>query len=208
MFARATRAARLAISIEARILQDPRTWALRARAAAQAKAQAAAQAGAQAEDQAGAEAAEAAETSHEAPSLSSALRGGKIVPDPISKKRFTIWRALEMIVEYDGDREDFRNGHTLRAMFDRLDNDPAYENYADVDMSETLARLCQDLGLVARWTDWHLRGWTISLDEARARGSPYVLPGVEYDEIARSTRRGPAYPEASQGSPMTDARSP
>jgi len=64
----------------------------------------------------------------------------------------------------------------LDAMDERLDEDEAYEGYADRPLRETVERLCADLGLTPDWSLWTDEGWVIPPAARRPAYSVFHQP--------------------------------
>jgi len=72
------------------------------------------------------------------------------------------------------------NGEALKdcldAMDERLDEDEAYEDYADRPLRETVERLCADLGLTPDWSLWTDDGWALPPAALRPAHSIFNQP--------------------------------
>ena len=88
-------------------------------------------------------------------------------------KDHDIRRAVEDTIETASDDPD--EVERLREeLTERLEEDEFFEGRAYWPISETIAMICQDLGLDPNWDRWEKRHWARHEEETSPRGSPYA----------------------------------
>jgi len=83
------------------------------------------------------------------------------------------------------------------ALDERLTDPKDKDDFADLPISQLIARVCRDLGVVPDWNLWADEEWAHEETEARTPGSPYAAPGYEA-----------AWPEAAVGETHSPPRPP
>jgi len=86
-----------------------------------------------------------------------------------------VWNGVTTVVDAeieDGDACD----HLYEALWERLEDDEAYEDYAERPLRETVERLCKDLQLTPDWSRWDGEGWEVGYKPLRPRCSPFNRP--------------------------------
>jgi hypothetical protein len=88
-------------------------------------------------------------------------------------KDHDIRRAVEETIEATYDDPDEVERLT-DALTERLEEDEFFEGRFQWPISETIAMICQDLGLDPDWGRWEKRRWARHEAETSPRGSPYA----------------------------------
>ena len=98
----------------------------------------------------------------------------------------TVREAIETVLDARVDAEageDDAVPDEIHALYDALDErltDPKdKDDFADLPISELIARVCKDLGMVPDWNLWADEDWADEEAEARTPGSPYAAPFYE-----------------------------
>jgi len=65
------------------------------------------------------------------------------------------------------------------ALDERLTDPKDKDDFADLPISQLIARVCKDLGIIPDWNLWAGEEWAIEEAEARTPGSPYAAPHYE-----------------------------
>ena len=60
------------------------------------------------------------------------------------------------------------------ALDERLSDPKDKDDFTDLPISELIARVCRDLGMIPDWSLWEEEDWAIEEAEARTPGSPYA----------------------------------
>ncbi|QUD89203.1 hypothetical protein [Phenylobacterium montanum] len=148
-FSRIARAVRLTLALEARLAEGPAERASGPEVEARREAEAARRA--RAEDRA----------------LTERVGRNIIAVNNQAAAR----KAIETLIETEAEACDIEP--LLDALAERL-NEPTEADFADRPVSETIARICADLGLRPDWGLWRDEAWAGREAETRARGSPYA----------------------------------
>jgi hypothetical protein len=98
--------------------------------------------------------------------------------------REAVETALEARIDEEiGGDEDKAIPEEIHALYEALDerlSDPKdKDEFADLPISQLIARICRDLGVVPDWSLWEDEDWAVEEAEARMPGSPYAPPGFE-----------------------------
>jgi hypothetical protein len=98
----------------------------------------------------------------------------------------TVREAIESVFEARIDEEvgeDDAVPDELHDLYNALDErlfDPKdKDDFADLPISQLIARVCKDLGIIPDWSLWANEEWAIEEAEARTPGSPYAAPHYE-----------------------------
>ena len=113
----------------------------------------------------------------------------------------TVREAIETVLDARVDAETGEDDpvpdeiHDLyEALDERLTDPKDKDDFADLPISQLIARVCKDLGMVPDWNLWAEEEWAVEEAEARMAGSPYAPPHYEA-----------AWPEGVGGSGSGDA---
>jgi hypothetical protein len=122
----------------------------------------------------------------------------------------TVREALETVLDARVDAEvgeDEAVPDELHGLYDALDErltDPKdKDDFADLPISQLIARVCKDLGIIPDWNLWAGEDWAIEEAEARMPGSPYAAPHYEAawpEEAGGGETNWPAPPQTKMGS--------
>ena len=108
---------------------------------------------------------------------------------PIRARREMVKDLAEQLIEAEVDDEDAAWEMTCD-IHERLDDDEAFDGYEDRPIGETLARICQDLGLSPDWTRLARKRWAAEEARSGAEGSPFVgVQNLEPPPDVRGSRR-------------------